>query len=222
MRPRRTRRARLLAIGAGTAVAFVARKRMLTWGATDDELDLDLPGDALLTRPDVVATRAITIRATPGEIWPWLAQLGQGRGGFYTYDFLENLVGADIHSADTIVPEWQHIDVGDEVKLAPEVGLVVAQVEPNRSLVLHGGVQMGKVSPPYDFTWAFVLLERADGSTRLVVRERYTYLRGWAPLIVEPTGVISFVMTERMLREIRNRAERRVRANSAAAVLPSA
>jgi len=117
-------------------------------------------------------------------------------------------VGCDIHSADRIVPEWQDADVGDEVKLHPEVALAVAALESGRSLVLRGGIPMGNTPSPFDNSWAFVLRERPDGTTRLLVRERYAYLRPWAPLIVEPTAVLAFVMSERMLRGIRDRAER--------------
>jgi hypothetical protein len=155
-----------------------------------------------------VATRAITVHAPADQVWPWIAQLGQGRGGFYSYDVLENLVGCDIHSADRVVAEWQDLKAGDQVKLAPEVGLGVSVVEPGRALVLRGGVPMGEVPPPYDFTWAFVLRQQPDGTTRLVVRERYGYTRRWAPLLVEPVAVVAFVMSQRMLRGIRDRAQR--------------
>jgi len=180
----------------------------LRWGATDEELDALLPGDDLVSLANVTATRAVTVRAGVADVWPWIAQLGQGRGGFYSYDFLENLVGCDIHSADRIVREWQSIDEGDELKLHPQVGLVVAVVEAGRALVLRGGVPIGKMQAPYDFTWAFVVREQSDGATRLVVRERYGYSRWWAGLIVEPAELISFVMSQRMLRGIRARAER--------------
>src|SRR6185312_5595562 len=103
------------------------------------------------------ATRAIAISAPADVVWPWIAQLGQGRGGFYSYDFLENLVGCDIHSAERVVAEWQSIDVGDAVHLHPEVGLIVAVLDPGRALVLRGAVSIGRMPPPYDFTWAFVL-----------------------------------------------------------------
>jgi len=126
--------------------------------------------------------------------------LGQGRGGFYSYDFLENLVGCDIHSADRIVPEWQDVGVGDEVRFAQGVGLAMASLERGRSLVLRGGVAVGKTAPPDDFTWAFELRDQPDETTRLLVRERYAYTRPWARLIVEPTEVLSFVMSEKMLR----------------------
>jgi hypothetical protein len=180
----------------------------LRWGATDGELNVALPGDELVPAADLTATRAVTVRASADRVWPWIAQLGQGRGGFYSYDFLENLVGCSIHSAERVVPEWQSIDVGDAVHLHPEVGLVVAVVEPGRALVLRGGVPMGRVPPPYDFTWAFVLRDQPDGSTRLVVRERYGYSRRWARFLVEPAALISFAMSQRMLRGIQERSER--------------
>jgi hypothetical protein len=167
-----------------------------------------LPGDDLIPNADMIATRAITIRVAADHVWPWIAQLGQGRGGFYSYDRLENLVGCNIHSSDRILPEWQDIKVGDEIRLAPQVGLLVAFVEQGRSLVLRGGIPMGKRAAPYDFTWAFTLREEPDETTRLLVRERYMYTRAWARLIVEPTEVLSFAMSQKMLRGIRDRAER--------------
>jgi hypothetical protein len=193
--------------GAAAAYILLARPRQLRWGATGQESGEPLPGDDLIADADLTATRAITVRAPAGRVWPWIVQLGQGRGGFYSYDFLENLVGCDIHSTDRVVPEWQDVGVGDEVRLAPQVGLTVACVEQGRSLVLRGGVPMGHSAPPYDFTWAFVLKGESDGSTRLLVRERYGYTRRWAWLLVEPAAAVSFVMSQRMLRGIRDRAE---------------
>ena len=199
--------------GAAVASTVLARRWQLRWGATGREFEEPLPGDDLIAQADLAATRAITIRASPNEVWPWIAQLGQGRGGFYSYDFLENLVGCEIHSADRIVHEWQDIAVGDEVRFAPKVGLTVASLEPGRSVVLRGGVPIGNNAPPYDFTWAFVLRDEPNKTTRLLVRERYAYTRSWARLIVEPTEVLSFVMSQKMLRGIKERAERPVGAN---------
>jgi hypothetical protein len=205
------RRRYVAGVGAiGVAVAtyiFLARPWHLRWGASTQERDASLPGDDLIVSPDLTATRAITVRASAGQVWPWIAQLGQGRGGFYSYDFLENLVGCDIHSADRIVPGWQDIKIGDQVNLAPEIGLSVAALEPGRSLVLRGGVPMGNTPPPYDFTWAWVLREEPDGTSRLLVRERYAYTRPWARFLVEPVEAVSFVMSQKMLRGIRDRAE---------------
>jgi hypothetical protein len=209
MRPRAIVGRRWVAlVSVGVGLAAVARMRYLRWGATGDEVNLTLPGDELLPRADVTSTRAITIHVAAHEVWPWLAQLGQGRGGFYSYDWLENLVGADIHNADAIAPQWQHLDVGDQVMLARNVPLTVALVEPGRALVLRGGVPMGAVAAPYDFTWAFVVREAPGGSTRLVVRERYGYTRWWAALIVEPAEVVSSLMSPQMMRGIKQRAER--------------
>jgi hypothetical protein len=196
------------AIGcAAAACIFFARRWQIRWGATGQESGEPLPGDDLIADPDLTATRAITVGAPADQVWPWIAQLGQGRGGFYSYDFLENLVGCHIHSADRIVPDWQDAGVGDEIKLAPQVGLVVALLERGRSLVLRGGVPTGNAPPPYDFTWAFVLRDEPSGATRLLVRERYAYTRPWARLLVEPVEVVSFVMSQKMLRGIRDRAE---------------
>ena len=95
---------------AATAAALVAypmfgRRRCLQWGATDEEASADLPGDDLLAAPDILSTRAITINAPSAAIWPWLLQFGPGRGGAYTYDWIENLLGLDIHSTDRILPD---------------------------------------------------------------------------------------------------------------------
>ncbi|MEO8967075.1 MAG: SRPBCC family protein [Solirubrobacteraceae bacterium] len=193
------------------------RARYLRWGSTDEELNIALPGDELVPDADLTATRAITVRAPPDGVWPWIAQLGQGRGGFYSYDFIDNVMGCDIHSADRIVSEWQAVNVGDAVRLHPEVGLSVAVAEPGRALVLRGGVPIGRTPAPYDFTWAFVLRGQADGTTRLVVRERYSYARPSARLLVEPTEFISFVMSRRMLRGIKERAEHAAVATSTSA-----
>jgi hypothetical protein len=202
---------RTIAAGAagGAVAAYLGwgRSWQLRWGATDEEAGAPLAGDALIAAADLTATRAITIDSPADVIWPWIAQLGQGRGGFYTYDWLENLLGLDLHSADRVVPGWQDIQAGDEIRLAADVGLTVAIAEHGRALVIRGGIPMGTVPCPYDFTWAWVLWEQHDGTTRLVVRERYAYTSRWAPFLLEPVQVISFVMTQRMLRGIKERAE---------------
>jgi hypothetical protein len=200
-------RGRSVAVVLGVAVAGVLRGRGLRWGARHDEVRSVLPGDELLDRYDLSATRAITVRAAPERVWPWVAQLGQGRGGFYSYDALENLAGCQIHSANEVVEEWQDVAVGDAFHLHPEVRLTVARVDPGRALVVRGGVSMGRTAPPYDFVWAFVVRPAADGTTRLVVRERYAYAHRWVALLCEPVEVVSLVMGRRMMLGIRDRAE---------------
>ena len=194
--------------GAAVSGVLAVRRWQLRWGATSQEAGASLPGDDIIASPDLTATRAITIGTPAGQVWPWIAQLGQGRGGFYSYDFLENLAGCDIHSASRIVPQWQDVGLGDQIKLAPQVALAVAVVEQEESLVLRGGVPMANTSPPYNFTWAFVLKDEPGGATRLLVRERYAFMRPWARVLVEPVEAVSFVMNQKMLRGIRDRAER--------------
>jgi hypothetical protein len=211
-------RAGAIAVTASASLvtlAFFGRKRLLLWGATDEEIAASQPGDDLISDANVTATRAITIRRSPDVVWPWIAQLGQGRGGFYSYDCLENLLGFDIQSADRVVSEWQRLEVGDEIRLAAKAGLNAAIVEPGRALVLQGSLPIARRSP-FASTWAFILEEQPDGTTRLLSRERYGYRRWWAPLVVEPTQAISFVMSRKMLLGIRDRAERSPRSPSLA------
>ncbi len=196
-----------IVLAALGAYVVALRPKQLRWGTVGHEAGQELPGDDIIPFPSLTATRAISIECAPDAVWPWIAQLGQGRGGFYSYDTLENLVGCDIHSAQRVVPEWQSIGAGDQVRLAPEVRLDVVVADPERALVLRGGVPMG-ASPPYDFTWTFALRPRSDGRTRLLIRERYLYKKWWTPVVVEPVEAISFLMTQKMLRGVRDRAER--------------
>lgn len=207
-----------LALGvAAAAAAYIAvlRPRQLQWGATRSELESALPGDDVLPRASLTATRAISVGATVEDVWPWVAQMGQGRGGLYSYDWLENLVGCQMHSADHIVAEWQPVAPGDEFRLHPDIALQVAAAAPPEALVVRGGIGLsGRTSDsdpgaPYDFTWSFVVVPDGPGRSRLIIRERYLYLTAWAAALVEPVSVVSFLMTERMLRGIRDRAERR-------------
>ena len=195
-------------VGLGLAAStFLGLGRRLGFGATDEEIRGALPGDDLIPVADVSATGAITVHRKPDAVWPWIAQVGQGRGGFYSYDILENLAGCNIVSANRIVADWQQIKVGDDVRLAPEVALKVARVEPGRTLVLRGAVPMGKTPAPYDFSWTFTLRDDRDGSTRVLVRERYVYKRWSARPIVWVAALTSRVMSRKMLRGIRERAE---------------
>jgi hypothetical protein len=200
---------RTIAAGsAGMIVVASLRTRSLRWGASAEERIMALPGDEFVARPDLTATRALTIDAGADAVWPWIAQMGQGRGGFYSYDLLENLIGCDIHSADRVVPEWQSIAVGADVNLHREFALTAALVEPGQALVLRGAVPVGRMPAPFDFSWAFVVRGKPGGPTRLLVRERYGYTRWWSPLLVEPVELISFIMSQRMMRGIKQRAQR--------------
>ncbi|WP_404389547.1 SRPBCC family protein [Humibacillus xanthopallidus] len=208
-RARQLTRAGLIGSAAALAAfsAWTFRWTYLHYGATGGEPIETLPGDDLLPSADLVATRAATIGATPDQVWPWVAQLGQGRGGFYSYDRLENLVGCEIESADRIHPEWQDVKVGDPFRLHPKLALVVAEVNPGHSLVVDGRARPGEPAPPYDFTWAFVVRRHPGLRTRLVVRERYGYTTPASRLVVEPLAAGSALMTRKMLHGIRQRVE---------------
>ena len=185
-------------------------------GATDAELDMELPGDELTAGPVEQSTRAITIDATPHEVWPWLVQLGADRGGFYSYDWLANLFGLRIHSADSIVPDWQRLEVGDMVysDRARENGWIVVEVVPDEALVMkQADMKAGRAMSRseglgFEFQWTFALRALPTGGTRLLVRERVAYGRRLASVVMAPVGVVSFVMTRKMLLGIRQRAER--------------
>ena len=164
---------------------------------------MSLPGDELVEHPKLNATHAITINAPIESVWPWLVQVGQKRGGFYSYTWLENLVGCDMHNADQIVPGWQDLKVGDDVWLHPKAPpLKVQLIEPGRAIVLEK-------------SWGFFLEPVAENQTRLIIRGRGEFkpnlknpilnLLLWRG-IFEPAH---FVMERKMLLGIKQRAERK-------------
>ena len=145
-----------------------ARPYQLHWGATDGEVQRSMPDDELNPNPSFLATRAITIAGTPDEIWPWLIQMGYKRAGFYGYDIFENLGSPrGIPSAQSILPDFQHFKVGDEVPISPAGSLVFYAIEPNRYLTWSGEKGWG------GFTWALYPID-AD-HTRLVSRIRWSH-----------------------------------------------
>ena len=198
-------------VGAAALSVVTLRWSALHWGATTEETRDRLPGDEILPGAQLVATRAITIEAPPEDVWPWVVQMGSDRGGFYSYDRLENLAGCGLRSADTVVEQWQHLEPGDLVRLHPKVALAVAAVDPGHSLVLHAGAaasaQADPGKAPYDFTWSFVLRRHPHRATRLITRERFAVTHRWSPVLVEPVSFASSVMSQKMLRGIRDRAE---------------
>ena len=136
------------------------------WGATDDETHGSMPGDDIVDRARLVATRSITLGAPPEQVFPWLRQMGFGRGGWYSYDLLDNL---GRRSARSINPDWQSLSSGDRVPGGP-VDFVAVVVEPPRHLVLHLGPSPEK-NRRVDFSLAYDLRDDPVG-TRLVTRVR--------------------------------------------------
>jgi hypothetical protein len=203
--------ARILIRVVGVAASAAAIDRLyrrflrdwvLTWGATPHEAARPLPGDDLLDAADIVATRAIGIEAPPSAIWPWLVQMGPGRAGAYTYDWIENLFGLKMHSAEQIHAEWQNLKVGDVLRSREDrPGMRVEILDPERTL--------SNRSEAGDWVWTFVLVSKA-GTTRLISRNRIA-LKGAAAgqrlgsLVMEPG---SLIMERKMLLGIKRRAER--------------
>lgn len=189
--------------GAGALAAYVLliRPWHLKWGATEEELKMPLPGDELVKHPKLNATHAITINAPVAEVWPWLVQVGQKRGGFYSYTWLENLVGCEMSNADQIVPEWQDLKVGDEVWLHPKAPpLKVLAIEPGRAIVLEN-------------SWTFVLHPIDHHTTRLIIRGRGDFnpdLKNALLNFILWRGVFEpahFIMERKMMLGIKERAE---------------
>ncbi len=192
-------------LGLAAAYPLLLRRWCLTWGAGPEEAARPLPGDELLVAPDVVATRAVTVQAPPGAIWPWLVQMGSGRGGAYTYDWIENLLGLRMHSADRVLPEFQDLAVGDVLPLPNGPALRVERLDREQAMVLR--------SQDGTWVWSFVLVPAKSG-TRLISRNRIS-TPGASPLarlayllLMEPG---SLVMERKMLHGIKERAERLAR-----------
>jgi len=195
-----------LTCAAGVGVLTYSRWRpwCLTWGATREEAGMALPGDELLEDPDVVTTRAIGIEVAPSSIWPWIVQMGPGRAGAYTYDWIENLAGLDMHSSDEILTQCQDLDVGDNWQLGSKGPVLrVMSLDPQASLVLR--------SDDENWVWAFVLVPD-DSGARLVSRNRIRQpgasgaARAFTRYVMEPG---SLVMERKMLLGIKARAEGR-------------
>lgn len=196
-----------------TAFDLALRSWYLRWGATDEEVSKALPGDELCPGAASVATRGVTIHAPVKEVWPWLVQIGQDRGGFYSYTWLENLAGAQIHNADHLL-DVPAREVGDTVWMAPKERyagqgcMKVAKVEPERALVLVSPRDFDVVQEggrAAEGTWAFILSPVDKKITRLIVRSRSGPKAGAGRfLLFDP---IHFVMERKMMLGIRDRAE---------------
>lgn len=205
------------AVGAA-AYAAVVRPKFLTWGATPRERARISAGDELMPEPLTVSTRAVTIDAPPEDVWPWLAQIGQDRGGFYSYTPFENAVGADMTNATEIHPEWQVREPGDKVWLAARdkfdgmAHFVVARWIPGKAIVLVAPPDWERVresKPAQEAVWSFILEPIQGGRTRLIARsltgcglglqKKVAHYLFWEPA--------HFVMERGMLLGVKGRVE---------------
>jgi proline iminopeptidase len=188
------------------------------WGARDEEVSRTFPGDELVPTPKSELTLAISVRAPAEAIWPWFVQLGCQRGGWYSYDLLDN---GGVASADRILSEYQDLKVGDIVKAVPKgsFGFPVAAILPGQALVLAGTLdtRTGQPADPNDpglqayFSGdqTFYIEENSDGTSRLIFRMRIDWNPGFAnrlvySYILEP---VSFIMGRKTLLNVKRRAE---------------
>jgi hypothetical protein len=206
------------ALGASFMLAELVtpflRGKHAHWGMSREQAELAHPGDEYVPAPRWMWTHAIDVDAPPEAVWPWIAQIGQDKAGFYSYQFLENLAGSDIQNASRIHPEWQSPRVGGELRLHPAtLPLRVAVVEPGRALIAHAGIDptTGRANgDDVAVSWALLLTPLPGGRTRVVSRFRSHYpgdlasCLAYGPYLTESIG---FVMDRRMLRGIKQRAE---------------
>ena len=210
---------------AGAAIIAFAlltpflQHRRERWGATDAEIHRSLPGDDLVPNSKGGYTHAVTIHVPAAEVWPWIVQLGQNKGGFYSYELLENIGGCKIHNADDIVPEFQDTVVGDRVAMSPKgAPYIVAAIEPGQAFVLQLRVDLQTqetvddtqpLPDKYqDSSWVFFLEESAEGTTRLISRSRNDWNQSKTnTFFYGMFGVISLAMDRKMLKGIKKRAE---------------
>lgn len=211
-----------VAMGVGAVLAAWGSRRVwANWGSTPEERARAWPGESSIPAPSTATTLAVSIAAPPDQVWPWLVQIGQDRGGMYSYEWLENLFGLDIRNADEVHPEWQVLEPGDRVVVVPagRLGMPegyafpVEQVEAPHHLVLR----QAPPEHPWNAVWTFVL-EPEGGGTRLVSRSRAERQAGVAGRVADVAGLVMapvvVLMTRRMLLGIKERAERAVLAGS--------
>jgi len=195
----------LVALALALLYWFPLRRWMGRWGTTPSDLTRAMAGDGLIGDPTFAYTMAATVNARPEHIWPWLVQMGYQRGGLYSYDWLGRLFGfLDRPSATRILPEFQQLAVGDTIPLPRGQGYPVAAIEPGRSLVLDVRDMWG-----FDWVWQFGLYPVDEEQTRLVSRSQVRPQSAWAwlfsVLVLEPAA---FLMTQRMLLGLKQRAEK--------------
>jgi len=184
--------------------------RNFGWGASKAEIKRPMPGDDEVKRPMSVSTNAVSIRASAAEIWPWLVQMGYRRGGMYSYDRIDRLLGIlDRPSANRIIPEFQHLEVGDVIPMGKPPSWPVKATEPNRLLLIV------IKEPGVDVTWCFMLNEIDDKQTRLVLRIRSRL--AMTPMLLLSLPIMypgQFLMIRKMLLGIKQRVESLARSSA--------
>ncbi|HPZ94059.1 MAG: SRPBCC family protein [Mycobacterium sp.] len=202
---------RLIGSVAAAGALLAARQFYRNWGTTKEECQTPLPGDELIGQPAVQTTEGVWIDAPAADVWPWLVQMGQDRGGLYSYEGLENAVGLKYRNADRIHPEWQHLEAGDVIRVVPRgwmglsegIALPVAQVIEGESIVLR----LQPPQLPFDGVWSFHVIPRWEDRCRLLVRSRTRMQAPGEVLGAEAAGPVLALMTRGMLLGIKRRVE---------------
>jgi hypothetical protein len=211
----------LIRAAAAAALLYAARRYYRNWGTTKEECRMRLPGDALVHGPVDQTTEGVWINASAGSVWPWLVQMGQDRGGLYSFETLENLVGLHYRNADRIRPEWQHLAPADEMRLVPKgwMGLgngfsmhVVDVIE--QQCIVLGAAPPGQ---PSDMVWSFHLFPHWDDRCRLLIRTRTQLRHPGEVIITELAGPAKALLTRGILLGIKRRAEGQAQGEAAAA-----
>lgn len=203
------------AVAAMTTVYFLVVWPWLSrWGAEEEEVETPLPGDDLLPEANLQTTKAIAIQASPEQVWPWLLQLGVDRGGMYSYEFIENLMGLGVENADQLRPEWQNLKAGDFIRFTPQEfalnpgpGLYVEGLEANRAMFGCFGLENARPEKCQGGTWQFVLEPQEDSTTRLLLRNRTEAGSTLARAGLKIGHLFQFIMERKMLLVIKDRAE---------------
>ena len=217
-----------LGLLAAVSGAYLLRRLGMRWGATDDEVHRPLPGDDLVPHPMLETTHAISIYASRADIWPWLVQMGYDRGWWYTdarwYQWVDKYIWHTSHPAspDHIIPELQHLAVGDTIPDGPPgtAFFTVATLEPDHVLALFSTTHILFMAPASlrnnpkvglhgEFSWVFILDEKGEGMTRLIVRTRASYEPKMFRMLTRPMLFpADFLMARLMLQTIKQRVER--------------
>lgn len=212
----------LVTAGAVGVYTLALKPWLMRLGSSADERERPLPGDELVPRPMWGFNHAVTIHAPADEIWPWLVQWGYGRGGFYSYDWIDRLLGASgVKSAERILPEHQQIEAGQIIPVEPGgMGFLTAEVQPGRAIVLLNRIDLKTLKPygagdptPAEYanlSWAWVLDPLDEERTRLISRCRADMRFAGSPLNVymgEPLQPGSAFMDWGMLQGIKRRVE---------------
>ncbi|MEV3901514.1 SRPBCC family protein [Mycobacterium sp. NPDC050551] len=204
---------------------YAARRYLRDWGTTKAEAGGPLPGDELVAAPSLTATEGVTINTSAASVWPWLMQLGQDRGGLYSFEKLENVVGLRYRNADRIHPEWQHLTIGDTVRLAPRgwfglpAGVVfnVVGLDDQQSIILRDEPSQFL----WDAVWSFHVVPRGEDRCRLLIRSRLALRHPGEVLKAEMLGPARAMITRGMLIGIKRRAEGDAQAEASAATASS-